>query len=79
MQNLKGKRMQSLVCNGVIDLTATPPTCPVAWQAVETALGFDIAQLDGGSLTSAFLAGFGLLFLPMALVWASRVVLSMLR
>lgn len=66
----------ALVCNGVIDVNVTPPTCSSAWLAVDTGLGFDVSQLDPAVVVQAFTAGAAITFPAFAIAWGAAFVLK---
>lgn len=71
--------MQTVVCTAAIDTTVIPPTCSSGWTSIETGLGFDISQLDPGSIVSAFTAGATFMFVPLAVIWGCSLVLISLK
>jgi len=70
---------QTLVCPGSINTTTTPPTCSVAWIAVDSGLGFDVSALDPGALVGAFAAGASVVWLPFATTLIVTHVLKFIR
>ncbi|CAK0748254.1 conserved hypothetical protein [Gammaproteobacteria bacterium] len=70
---------QSLVCLSAINNTVVPAVCSTGWQVVETALGFDISQLDPASILSAFTAGAVVSFVPLSIAWACSFLLNTIR
>lgn len=68
-----------LSCDGELFVTGSTPQCSGVWTLVQAPDQFDPSTLDPVSLAQAFGVGFVVIGTPLAVIFAARAILKMIK
>lgn len=68
-----------LSCDGELFVTGSTPQCSGVWTLVQSPDQFDPSTLDPVSLAQAFGVGFVVIGTPLAVIFAARAILKMIK
>lgn len=68
-----------LSCDGELFVTGSTPQCSGVWALVQAPDQFDPLTLDPVSLAQAYGVGFVVIGTPLAVIFAARAILKMIK